>query len=278
MHRRILFSGLLVATLLAACGTSPTTSPTPPSTPATPEVRSALAPTGTLRIAVYTGSPTSLVRAAPPAEMRGVSIDIGRELAQRLGVPSEVLVFQRVAEVVDALKAGRADFTITNATPARAADVDFTDALVGLELGYLVLPGSPVSALDAVDRPGVRVGVSQGSTSQEVLTAQFKQASVVPAPSLQAAREMLKSQQLDTFATNKAVLFEMADQLPGARVLAGRWGLERLAIAVPKGRGAALPWLRGFAESVRRGGQVQQAAQRAGLRGTVDGAVCGAAP
>ncbi len=265
MNRRILFTGLLAATLLAACGTSPTTS----NAPSTPEVRSALAPTGTLRIAVYTGSPTSLVRAAPPAEMRGVSIDIGRELAQRLGVPSEVVVFQRVAEVIDALKTGRADFTITNATAARAAEVDFTEPLVGLELGYLALPGSPVTAIDAVDRPGVRIGVSQGSTSQGVLSAQFKQASVVPAPSLQAAREMLKNQQLDAFATNKGVLFEMADQLPGARVLDGRWGLENLAIAVPKGRGSALPWLRGFAQSVRSGGQVQQAAQRAGLRGTV---------
>jgi polar amino acid transport system substrate-binding protein len=266
MQRRHLFCGLLAAALLAACGTPPPLAP--PGAP--PEVRSALAPTGTLRIAVYTGSPTSLVRAAPPAEMRGVSVDIGRELARRLGQPSEVLVFQRVAEVIDALKSGRADFTITNATPARAVDVDFTEALIGLELGVLVLPGSPVGAIDAVDRPGMRIGVSQGSTSQAALTALFKQASVVPAPSLQAAREMLSSRQLDAFATNKGVLFEMADHLPGARVLEGRWGLEQLAIAVPKGRGAALPWLRGFAESVRRGGQVQEAARSAGLRGTVD--------
>ena len=262
MQRRHLFSGLLAAALLAACGTLPSAAPA--------EVRSALAPSGTLRIAVYAGSPTSLLRIAPPAEMRGVSIDIGRALAQRLAVPSEVLVFQRVTEVIEALKSGRADFTITNATPARAADVDFTEALIGLELGYLALPGSPVASIDAVDRPGMRIGVSQGSTSQGVLTARFKQASVVPAPSLQAAREMLSSRQLDAFATNKAVLFEMADNLPGARVLEGRWGMEQLAIAVPKGRLAALPWLRDFAESVRRGGQVQEAARRAGLRGTVD--------
>jgi len=74
---------------------------------------------------------------------------------------------------------------------------------------------------------------------------------------------------LDAFATNKGILFEMADKLPGSRVLEGRWGLESLAIAVPKGRDAGAAWLKAFAADVAAQGQVQQAATRAGLRGTV---------
>ena len=258
-RRLFLLGGLALAASLAGCATTPA-----------PEVRQALAPTGTLRVAVYPGSPTSMVRAAGSGEMRGLSVEIGRELARRLGVPAEIVVFQRVAEVVDALKGGRADFTITNATPARAQDVDFTPPLLALELGYLALPGSPVQALNEVDRPGVRIGVSQGSTSQGALSREFKQARVVPAPSLQAAGEMLRRREIDAFATNKAILFELADGLPEARVLDGRWGLEHLAIAVPKGRGVAADYLRGFAESVRSEGLVRAAAQRAGLRGTAE--------
>ena len=176
-------------------------------------------------------------------------------------------MYQRVAEIVEALKAGRADFTITNATPARAQDVDFTPPLVALELGYLALPGSPVVDIAAVDRPGMRIGVSQGSSSQAALTREFKQAQVVPVPSLNAAGELLQQRRLDAFATNKAIVFELADTLPGARVLPGRWGLERLAIAVPKGRDSAAPYLKTFAEEVRATGRVQQAADGAGLRG-----------
>lgn len=41
---------------------------------------------------------------------------------------------------------------------------------------------------------------------------------------------------MDAFATNKAILFAMQDTLPGARILDGRWGLEHMAIAIPKGR------------------------------------------
>ena len=262
MRRLFLLASVALATALAGCAAAPGPAP---------EVRQALAPTGTLRVAVYSGSPTSMVRAAASGEMRGLSVDIGRELAQRLGVPAEIVVFQRVAEVVDALKNGRADFTITNATPARAQDVDFTPPLVALELGYLSLPGSPVQTLAEVDRPGVRIGVSQGSTSQGTLTREFKHARVVPAPSLVVAGEMLQRSEIDAFATNKAVLYELSDGLPGSRVLDGRWGLEQLAIAVPKGRGAAATeYLRAFAQSVRSDGLVRAASSRAGLRGTAD--------
>ena len=265
-RRLFLLGSAAYAAALTGCMTASGPVPGPAA-----QVRQALAPTGTLRVAVYPGSPTSMVRTAGSDEMRGLSVELGRELARRLGVPAEIVVFQRVAEVIDALKSGRADFAITNATPARAMDVDFTPPLIALELGYLALPGSPVQTLADVDRPGVRIGVSQGSTSQGALTREFKQARIVPAASLQAAGEMLQRREIDAFATNKAILYELADGLPGARILDGRWGLEQLAIAVPMGRGAAAAeFLRGFAQAVRNEGLVRAVSSRAGLRGTAD--------
>jgi len=261
IRRGLLWLGAALAAGLAGCASAPA-----------PEVRQALAPTGALRVAVYPGSPTSMVRAAGSGEMRGLSVEIGRELARRIGVPAEIVVFERVAEVLDTVKGGGADFAITNATPARARDVDFTQPpLIALELGYLSLPGSPVQALADVDLPGRRIGVSQGSTSHATLPREFRHAVVVPAPSLQAAAAMLQRREIDAFATNKAILYELGDGLPGARVLDGRWGLEQLAIAVPKGRGdAAAAYLRAFAQSVSSEGLVRAAAVRAGLRGTAE--------
>lgn len=148
--------------------------------------------------------------------------------------------------------------------------MDFTPPLVALELGYRALPGSPVQSFADVDRPGMRIGVSQGSTSQGLLTREFNQARVVPAASLKVAGEMLQRRELDAFATNKAVLYELADGLPGARVLDSRWGLEQFAIAVPKGRKVAADYLRGFAAAVQRDGLVRDAGRRAGLRGSVE--------
>jgi hypothetical protein len=78
---------------------------------------------------------------------------------------------------------------------------------------------------------------------------------------------MLNDRGIDAFATNKGILFQLADGLPGARVLDGRWGTESLAIAVPKGREPGKEWLARFAVSVREQGLVGKAAERAGLRG-----------
>lgn len=259
---------LLVCSALAAlCTTGCAIAPTGTGAP---EAR-ILAPIGALRVGVYPGSPSSLVRSGA-GEERGVSVDLGKELARRLGVPYAQVEFARVALVLDALKAGEVDFAVTNATPARAAEMNFTAPLVDLELGYLVVPGSKVTRLDDIDRPGVRVGVSQGSTSQGTLTRLYKSATVVPAASLQAAAQLLAKGEIDAFATNKAILFEIADSLNGARVLDGRWGLEHLAIAIPKGREDGMAYMQRFADIVNAEGLVKRAAERAGLRGTVEAA------
>jgi polar amino acid transport system substrate-binding protein len=183
-------------------------------------------------------------------------------------MPHTMVVLPRVAEVVAALQRNEADVTITNATPERARVLDFAPPLVALELGVLVPAGSPVTAVEAVDRAGLRIGVSQGSSSERALGARLRQAVLQPQPTLQAAAQALREGGIDAFATNKAILFELADQLAGARVLDGRWGLEQLALGLPKGRDAALPWLRGFSAAMQAEGHVQRAAQRAGLRGT----------
>ncbi|RCW68503.1 transporter substrate-binding domain-containing protein [Pseudorhodoferax soli] len=255
-RRRLLWGGL-AALLVGGCA-APSASP--------PE-RSVLAPTGTLRVGVYLGSPTSLV-VDSQGRRAGVALEMGQRLGQWLGVPVQAVEYPRVAEVVEAVRQGKVDFTVTNASPARAQLVDFSAPLLNLELGYLVPRGSRVDRMDGIDQAGVRVGVSQGSSSQTALGRQFRQAQVVPQASLQQAAAQLRDGQLDAFATNKAILYELADQVPGARVLDGRWGLEHMAMAIPKGRQAALPALEKFAATVREDGTLAAIVGRAGLRGT----------
>jgi len=96
-----------------------------------------------------------------------------------------------------------------------------------------------------------------------------KQLTLLRAPALKEAVEMLKAGKLDVFATNKAILSELSDQLPGSRILDGRIGLENMALGIPKGRDAGMLYLRKFAEEAAADGSVQRAVTRAGVRGTV---------
>jgi polar amino acid transport system substrate-binding protein len=233
------------------------------------DVKEILAPRGKLRVGVYYGSPTSMVREGKTGEIHGLSFDLGQELARRLNVPFEQVTYQRISDVLEGMKAGDVDFTVSNSTPARAASVAFSQNLLTIELGYLVSAASPIAAIADIQKPGLRIGVTQGSTSQGTIPKLLPNATVVPAENYKRGIEMLERGEIDTYATNKPTLFEMSDQMPGSRILEGRWGEEHLAVAIPKGHEAALEYIQHFVRDVQTSGLVAQSVERAGLRGAV---------
>jgi polar amino acid transport system substrate-binding protein len=231
--------------------------------------RKILAPTGKLRVAVYVGSPTSYIPGQTLADAKGIGYELGRDLARRLGVPFEPVIFPKNADSLAAIKAGAADVTFTNATADRARDMDFSNSFLRVEQSCLVPAGSAIKGLGDIDAKGVRVGVSVGSTSQKLLGERFKNAQVIAIPSLDQAVNMLKAGELEGFATNKAILYELSDRLPGSTVLAGAWGYEKFAAGIPKGREGGLALVNQFLSEAQKNGQVAEAVKRAGVRGTV---------
>jgi polar amino acid transport system substrate-binding protein len=228
-----------------------------------------LAPSGHLRVGVYVGSPTSMVTDPASHETHGVTYELGKDFADRLHVPVDYVPFLRIAEVVGAIKDGKVDFTVTNATPVRAKDVDFSQTLLAVELGYLVPASSPIASAKELERPGIRIGVTKGGTSERVLSDILKNAAIVSEESVSRGIEAIRTNELDVYATNKAILFQMAEQLPGARVLDGNWGQEHMAIAVPKGRDSAKAVLDAFVRDVQSNGRLELVEARAGLKGAV---------
>ena len=210
-----------------------------------------------------------MLRDPASGETHGVGFELGKEFARRLGVPFEPVVYRRNAEVVEAAKSGQVDFVFTNATAARSKDIDFTPPCLEIEAGFLAPQGSAISTAEEVDKPGIRVGVTEGSTSAAALPRLFKHAVLVRAPTIDAGIEMLALRKADVFATNKTNLFEMSDKLPGSRILDGRYGVEHIAVGIPKGRDAGMAYARRFVEEVKSEGTVKAAIEKAGLRGAV---------
>ena len=116
----------------------------------------------------------------------------------------------------------------------------------------------------------MRIGLAKGSTSERTLPSRFALAVVMPMPSYPVAIDALRNGELDAYATNKPTLYEMSDAISGSRVLAGNWGLEHIALAIPKGRDAGLETLKRFVAEVQANGQLRELQERAGLRGVVD--------
>lgn len=228
----------------------------------------ALAPTGELRVGVFAGSPSSYLVATAGTPACGLSYEMGHALARHLGLGIAIRVMPGYPDVLAALGSAAIDFAITNVTVERRQHMHFAPVLFDVPKGMLVPHGSRVRTIADLSFPGTVIGVSKGSSTQRELPALFPAARLCPVQTLEEVGALLRAGRLEAFATNKAILFEMADQLPGTEVLAGDYGAEHFAMATPSGRGlAAAALLHDFSVRVRADGHLDQAIARAGLRG-----------
>ena len=248
----------LAAALLAACASAPDTPP-----PALTD----LAPTGKLRAAINFGNPILASRDPASGQPRGVSVDLSRALAARLGVEAELVLFESAGRVVDAARSGAWDVAFVAIDPARALDMLQSPPYVIIEGAYLVRDDSPIRANGDVDRAVVRIAVGKGSAYDLYLARTLKHATLVHAPTSPAVTDLFIAQRLDVAAGVKQQLQADAQRHPGLPLLDGRFMLIQQAMGTPKGRDAGARYLHDFVEAMKRSGFVAQALARHGIEG-----------
>jgi polar amino acid transport system substrate-binding protein len=230
-------------------------------------LRSALAPGGALRASINLGNPILAHRGAD-GQPGGVSVDLARAFAQRLGVEVEWVVFDTAARSVAAVTDERADIGFFAIDPQRAAGIGFTAAYALIEGCYLVREDSPLQHNDEVDRAGTRVVVGAGSAYDLFLSRELKHATLQRAPSSPAVVEVFVTEGADVAAGVRQQLEAGLHRFPGHRLLPGRFMVIQQAMGLPKSRGeAAQAELAAFVEDMKASGFVAQALARHGVSG-----------
>ena len=233
---------------------------------------SELAPSGKLRAAINFGNPILAAKDAASGEARGVSVDLSRELARRLGVPLELVTYNAAGKVVEGLKSGAWDVAYVAIDPVRANEISYSAAYVVIEGAYLVRQDSPIRSNAEVDRPGVRVAAATGSAYDLYLSRALKQAKIVRAATSPAVVDLFVADGLEVAAGVRQQLEADAKRIPGLRLLEGRFMVINQAMGTPKGRSvggkdAGVNYLREFIEEMKATGFVAQALARHGIEG-----------
>lgn len=226
-----------------------------------------LAPTGKLRAAINFGNPVLAGRDAATGEPCGISVDLARELAQRLGVAIEFVPYDAAGKVVEGLESQAWDVCFLAIDPLRASEISFTAPYAVIEGVYLVADASPVRSNAEVDRPGTRVGVIVGSAYDLHLSRELKQATIVRAASAAAVMDLWVAGQLDAVAGVKPQLEADARRISGLRMLPGRFMAINQAMGTPRGREAGAPYLRHFLDEMKTSGFVARAFARNRITG-----------
>jgi polar amino acid transport system substrate-binding protein len=250
--------GLVSLLALGSCATT---------TQAPADARSDLAPMGILHAAINFGNPILAVKDTTTGEPRGVSVDLARELARRLGVPLQLVTYTGAGRVVAALETGAWDVAFVAIDPARAVNISFTAAYVVIEGAYLVPQSSPIRTNADVDREGVRIVVGAGSAYDLFLSRNLAHATIVRAPTSPAVTDLFVAQRLEVAAGVKQQLESDARRIPGLRLLDGRFMVINQAMATPRGRDAGAKYLGEFIEEMKASGFVARALVRHGIEG-----------
>jgi polar amino acid transport system substrate-binding protein len=224
-----------------------------------PDVLQDLAPTGTLRASINLGN---IVLAQGTSDApSGVTPELARALAKRLGVPSALTCFDAAGKAFEALKAGKVDLVFLAVEPVRAAEIEFTAPYVIIEGCYVVAQDSALGSPADVDQPGIRVGVNKQSAYDLFLTRSLKNATLVR--SEDGAATFLQ-EKLEAAGGVKQALQKFIAANPGVRLIDERFMEIRQAMGTAKGRLAGAAYLRGFIEEMKASGFVADALKRSG--------------
>jgi polar amino acid transport system substrate-binding protein len=233
------------------------------------QAREQLAPGGVLRAAINLGNTVLAQRSADNGELSGVSVELARELAKRLGVEVQFVTFEAAGKVFEALANNAWDVAFLAIDPTRGEQIAFTPPYVLIEGAYMVREESPLQRSEQVDRSGVRITVGAGSAYDLYLTRTLKEAQIERHATAAEAFEAFVTQGCDAAAGVRQVVSRYASTHEGLRVLDDSFMTIRQAMGVPKDRFEAASALAVFIEDMKAQGNVAAALARSGQTAAV---------
>lgn len=239
-----------------------------------------LAPTGKLRVGIAIGNimgAGNVIIEQPSGKPRGVAVDLGSELAGKLGVPVDFVAHPNSGALTNAADSNTWDVAFIPVDDERKKRVAFGAAHIVLQSTYLVAPGSTIRGYADVDRPGVRVVGVENTATARAAAASLKNVTMTHVKTGGELFELLRSGKADAIVQSRESLTGLSARLPGSRVLDGSFLNSFVAIAVPKGKPAALAYVTTFIEDAKASGSVRRALDNAGLKTSVV-AAAGAGP
>lgn len=172
-------------------------------------------------------------------EMVGLDIEIGKAVAEKLGLEPEFVSLQ-FDSILTAVAAGtQADVGISGLTvdPERAKTVDFSDSYYVDDLSVAVMKNNADTTADnadeALNKEGVVIAVQSGTSGETYVKENYPKATVQPYGNSTDAFAALQSGQANAVCTNKAVVERMlANAYTDAQVVKSIATGEEYAVAV----------------------------------------------
>ena len=227
-----------------------------------------IAPMGKLRYGLNEANAVLSAR-APDGGVSGISIDLGKFIAGRLGASFEPVVYKTTGDFTRSFDKGEWNITVIGTSPAAKEKFAFTPDVLLVDYVYLAGPGRTFAGVADVDRAGIKVGASENGSGSQFLKSALKSAELVLGPGSVASEvELLSAGKVDVYGSNTNNLLLVAERLPGAAFVSGAFFTVHFAVTMPKARSpAAQQRLAAIVKDAATSGLLQSAIEKASLKG-----------
>jgi polar amino acid transport system substrate-binding protein len=230
-------------------------------------INSEIAPGGKLRVAMNSATAVLLKRTPDGKITGGVGLELGKFMAGKLGAVLELVAYPDSNTYSQTFGKGEWDIGFGVRTPLVAEKADFLIDVLLNDYLYVAAPGREFANAAQVDRPGVKIGVGLNSSSDQFLSKRLKSAELVRLTGGRSI-EALRSGQVDVWAASASNIEQVADRLPGAKIVPGAFTSDRTMIILPQGRSsAAQAKVVEIVNEAKKTGVVRKALEQTGARG-----------
>ena len=215
---------------------------------------------------------TNLAQAAiDPATgaVTGVSADVARELARRDGTTAVIMPLDSAAEVLAAVREGRADVGFVAPNPDRAGAVLYSRPYMLVMQTLLVADGAPIKSVRDIDQPGLVIAANTGDSVAVWLRDRLRQARLVTSPdyTLREGAGWLLDGTAAGFAGNRQRLAAATRGVAGVHLLPDNlYGVPQ-TVAVALDRPDRLAAIEAALDDMRASGFLADAVRRSGVDG-----------
>jgi polar amino acid transport system substrate-binding protein len=226
-----------------------------------------IAPTGKLRVAIGI-SPAGGAYWSTKTEngYAGVPVDLGKAMAEQLGVPIEFVAYPNSGLITDVASKGAWDVTFLPKDPDRETKMSFGPVYEVADATYIVKPGSTITNFEMLDRSGIKVAAVNDTTTMRGAIAHLKNAKVTGYQTYEEIFALLKNGEIDAFALSRDQLNAMAKKIPGTRVLDETFKQTVTAVAVPLNHPLAFAFATKFMMEAEASGLIRKAYDNNGLK------------
>lgn len=230
-----------------------------------------IAKDGVVRAAYLASNPAQAVKDPATGEVRGVVVDLARELERTRGVKVTLVGLPSPQRVIDAVRNGEAEIGFVAYNPERAGPVEFSKPYLLVQQTFVVMGRHTIRSIADIDRPGHKLGATRADSIALYLKRTLKLAQLIELDdtSPETIYRMLEDGFIDGFGANRQRLTELVkgEKGKGLRVLADNlYGVEQ-TIIVAGGRHDALDAVNQFIDDVRSSGALKTAVERSGVVG-----------